>query len=116
MSIVQRASAQSRGTVAPWPNFGLVLAQALCKHDACVYGCTGTRMGVFCTIAEERICGDYTTKCHELTVMDIIGEMTACRDYLPRLTARQLDKLSEGASQSRLASKYGISKYTITDS
>ena len=71
MSNVQRASAQSRGTVAPWPNFGLVLAQALRKHDACVYGCTGACMGEFDTIAEERIRGDYTTKCQELTVTDI---------------------------------------------
>ena len=50
----------------------------------------------YCPIAEERIRGDYATKCRELTVTDIYiiflykGEMTACRDYLPRLTARQL--------------------------
>ena len=53
-------------------------------------------MGMFCAIVEERIRGDYATKCRELTVTDIYiyifiykGEMTTRRDYLPRLTARQ---------------------------
>ena len=94
MSIVQRASAQSRGTVAPvaefWPRSCTGVAQASVTHAS--MDAQAHPWGMFCAIAEERIRGDYATKCRELTVTYIYiykGEMTTRRDYLPRLTARQ---------------------------